>query len=94
MLSILKGHILAQVVFDLEWVSSSTAAIPQPAGSAGEAASAGAEDEVMLPAEAPIKALSVNAGIAARALSSEGIIIVPTDTLYGASCTDRALTAE
>ena len=73
---------IPQVVFDLEWVSGGTAAAAaiQP-GNGAEVP----EDEVMLPAAAPMRAHPVNAGIAARAVAGEDIIVVPTDTLYGAS---------
>lgn len=66
----------------MEWVPPGAEPGAQHADSP---ASAAADDDVVLPAEAPIRAVSVNAGIAARALASEGIIVVPTDTLYGAA---------
>ena len=68
-----------QVVFDLEWVGSSAgtgAEVERLPGQFGE--------DVESPAEKPIRAIPVNAGIAARGLASEGVIVVPTDTLYGA----------
>ncbi len=69
---------VSQVVFDLEWraAGSSTAA--------AEGDSAADQDAVMLPADAPIRAHILNTPIAARALASDGVIAVPTDTLYGA----------
>ncbi len=69
------------MVFDLEWRpddGSSAAAGTADVGTADD------EDQVMLPAEAPVRALVVNAGIAARGLAADGVIAVPTDTLYGA----------
>ena len=70
-----------QVVFDLKWRDSSA----ECEGSHGvEAAAATVPDEVELPATAPIRAIPINADIAARALGGAGVIAVPTDTLYGA----------
>ena len=71
-----------QVVFDLEWRAADSREAAQDGGtSSGHQAD---EDEVMLPADAPIPSHVVNAPIAARALASDGVIAVPTDTLYGA----------
>ena len=71
------------MVFDLEWRTDD--------GTSAAAATADDEDDVALPAEAPVRALVVNAGIAARGLAADGVIAVPTDTLYGVRavrCTD------
>ena len=64
------------MVFDLEWRLGD--------GTSAAAGTKDDEDQVVLPAEAPVRALVVNAGIAARGLAADGVIAVPTDTLYGA----------
>ncbi len=72
---------MGQVVFDLEW---------RPVDGSSEATGpADEEDQVVLPVETPVRALVVNAGIAARSLAAEGVIAVPTDTLYGAHMMTR-----